>query len=159
MRYTALILYALNNHIINSKDSEKLINYNNNLANALNKCLDIENDNISTFDSWTEEEMNNAITQILNVCEDSAKEVRNIWPRSDDDSLEKAVLTVISYNILFYNKAKEIVPYKHIKDLTEEQEIEGDKIDKELENFIKDFDKAFENLKAIQKEFSDNYNF
>lgn len=156
---TALILYALNNHITNSKDSEKLINYNNNLANALNKCLDIENDNISTFDSWTEEEMNNAITQILNVCEDSAKEVRNIWPRGDDDSLEKAVLTVISYNILFYNKAKEIVPYKHIKNLTEEQEIESDKIDKELENFIKDFDKAFENLKAIQKEFSDNYNF
>ena len=156
---TALILYALYNYTINNKDNEKLTNYNNSLTESLNKCLKAEDKNISTFKSWTENEMNNAITEILNTCKTSAKEIYNIWPRNWDDSLENATLTVISYNISFYTKAKEIVPYKHINNLTEEQKIESDKIDKELENFIKEFDKAFENLKAVQKEFSDNYNF
>jgi hypothetical protein len=38
------------------------------------------------------------------------------------------MLTVISYNISFYNKAKEIVPYKNLDNLTEAQEIESGKI-------------------------------
>jgi hypothetical protein len=38
------------------------------------------------------------------------------------------MLDVISYNIMFYNKAKEIVPFKRLESMTEEQEIESDKI-------------------------------
>lgn len=154
---TALVLFTLYNHIINSKDTEKLADYSNNLANALNKCLEAEDENIVVFEDWTEEEMNNAITKIVNTCEESAKEVDSIWPWGNDDSLQKATLTVVSYNVLFYNKARAIIPYKHIESLTEEQEIKSDEIDKELKGLIEKFDKSYEELRVIQKEFSNNY--
>ena len=67
------------------------------------------------------------------------------------------MLTVIAHNISFYNKAKEIIPYKHIENLTEDQEIESDKIWEILNNIIEKFDKSFENLKNIQKEFKNDY--
>ena len=69
------------------------------------------------------------------------------------------MLTVISYNISFYNKAKEIVPYKNLDNLTEAQEIESGKIWEALNELIKKFDKSFENLKEIQKEFKNDYGF
>jgi len=69
------------------------------------------------------------------------------------------MLTVIYYNVLFFNKAKEIVPYKRIENLTEEQEIEGNKISEVLEDLIDKFDKSFENLKDVQKEFAKDYGF
>ena len=155
---TALILYAIYNRV-NNKDKDKLTDYNNKLSTALNKCLDIEDENIGTFESWTEDEMNNAIAQILNVCEESSKEAYSIWSWGNDNSLQNAILSVISYNILFYNKSKEIVPYKRLESLTENQKIESDKIDKELKELIEKFDKSYEDLKEVQKEFSDNYNF
>jgi hypothetical protein len=67
------------------------------------------------------------------------------------------MLSVISYNIQFYNKAKEIVPYKKLENLTETQEIESGKIEENLESIIEKFDKSFENLKNVQKEFSNDY--
>ena len=156
---TALLLYTLYNYVTDNKDNEKLIDYNNSLTSALNKCLDKEDENIPAFESWTEDEMNNAISQILDTCKESTKEVRSIWTWDDDSSLQEAVLTVISYNILFYNKAKEIVPYKRISELTEDQEVESNKIDEELKDLIEKFDKSYEDLKAIQKEFYNNYSF
>ena len=93
----------------------------------------------------------------MDACKESAKEIYNIWKIEENDSLQKAMLSVISYNIQFYNKAKEIVPYKRLENLTETQEIESDKIEKNLENLIKKFDKSFENLKNVQKEFSNDY--
>jgi len=91
------------------------------------------------------------------VCKESAKEIYNIWMIEENDSLQNAMLTVISYNILFYNKAKEIVPYKRIENMTEEQEIESDKIWNDLKNLIKKFDESFDNLKKVQKEFANDY--
>jgi hypothetical protein len=67
------------------------------------------------------------------------------------------MLSVISYNIQFYNKAKEIVPYKKLENLTETQEIESGKIEENLESLIEKFDKSFENLKNVQKEFANDY--
>ena len=101
--------------------------------------------------------MNNAISKILEACKESAKEVYNIGIIEENDSLQKAMLTVISYNISFYNKEKEIVPYKRIENLTDEQEAESDKIWEVLNGLIKNFDKSFENLKNIQKEFAKDY--
>ena len=69
------------------------------------------------------------------------------------------LLYVRYYNVLFFNKAKEIVPYKRIENLTEEQEIEGNKISEVLEDLIDKFDKSFENLKDVQKEFAKDYGF
>jgi len=103
--------------------------------------------------------MNKAIDKILSACKESAKEIYNIWDWEWDVSLKNAVLTVISYNISFYTKAKWIVPYKRLENLTETQEIESNKIDKELKDLIEKFDKSYENLKSVQKEFSEIYNF
>ena len=153
---TALILYALYEHI-NNKNNDVASDYNYNLTKALNKCLDAEEEYISTFEDGTEEEMNNAISKILEACKESAKEVYNIVIIEENDSLQKAMLTVISYNISFYNKEKEIVPYKRIENLTDEQEAESDKIWEVLNGLIKNFDKSFENLKNIQKEFAKDY--
>ena len=155
---TALILYALYEHI-NNKNNDVASDYNYNLTKALNKCLDVEEEYISTFEDGTEEEMNNAISKILDACKESAKEVYNIGIIEENDSLQKAMLTVISYNISFYNKAKDIVPYKRIENLTEEQEAESSKIWEVLNGLIKKFDKSFEDLKDIQKEFADDYGF
>jgi hypothetical protein len=63
----ALILYALNNHITNNKNSTA-INYNYDLTKSINKCLNAEEDNISAFESGTEEDMYNAINKILDAC-------------------------------------------------------------------------------------------
>jgi len=101
--------------------------------------------------------MYNAINAILDVCKASAKEIYNIGSLEDDDSLQKAMLTVISYNISFYNKAKEIVPYKRLKTLTDTQKIESDKIEDVLEDLITKFDESFENLKNVQKEFASDH--
>ena len=152
----ALILYALFKHITNYKD-ETVIEYNYNLTKSINKCLNTEEENVSVFENGTEEEMNNAINKILDACKESAKEIYSIGTIEDDDSLQKAMLTVISYNISFYNKAKEIVPYKHLEKLTETQEIESDKISKDLRDLIKKFDESLDNLKKIQKEFTNDY--
>ena len=151
----ALILYALNNHIKNGKDTAS--NYNYSLTTSINKCIDTEEENIDVFENGTEEEMNNAISKILDVCKASAKEIYSIGSLENDDSLQKAMLTVISYNISFYNKAKEIVPYKRLKTLTDAQKIESDKIENALDDLIDKFDKSFENLKNIQKEFANDY--
>jgi len=153
---TALILYALYNHIINNEDA---IDYNYNLTTSINKCIDTEEKYISIFNSWTEEEMYNAINTILDVCKTSAKEIYNIGSLEDDDSLQKAMLTVISYNISFYDKAKEIIPYKRLETLTDDQKIESKKIENVLDDLINKFDKSFENLKEIQKEFKNDYGF
>ena len=155
---TALLLYALYNHITNNKNNAA-IDYNYNLTIAINKCLDAEEENISVFESGTEEEMYNAISKILDACKDSAKEIYNIWVIEENDSLQKAMLTVISYTISFYNKAKEIVPYKRLENMTEIQEIESGKISEVLEDLIKKFDESFEKLKEIQKEFKNDYGF
>lgn len=155
---TALILYALYTHITNTKNNVA-VDYNYNLTKSINKCLDIEEENIWVFENGTEEEMYNAINEILSTCKESAKEIYSIWKIEENDSLQKAMLTVISYNISFYNKAKEIVPYKHVEDLAESQEVESNKIDEELKNLIKKFDESFENLKNIQKEFAKDYGF
>jgi hypothetical protein len=77
----------------------------------------------------------------------------------ENDSLQKAMLNVVYYNVLFFNKAKEIVPYKRIENLTETQEIESGKISEVLEDLIVKFDESFENLKAVQKEFAKDYGF
>lgn len=153
---TALILYALNKHITNNKDNVAA-DYNYKLTTSINKCLDAEEANINAFENGTEEEMNNAISKILDACKESAKEIYNIWKIEENDSLQKAMLSVISYNIQFYNKAKEIVPYKKLENLTETQEIESDKIEENLESLIEKFDKSFENLKNVQKEFANDY--
>ena len=153
---TALILYALNKHITNNKDNVAA-DYNYKLTTSINKCLDAEEANINAFENGTEEEMNNAISKILDACKESAKEIYNIWKIEENDSLQKAMLSVISYNIQFYNKAKEIVPYKKLENLTETQEIESGKIEENLESLIEKFDKSFENLKNVQKEFSNDY--
>lgn len=152
----ALVLYALNNHITNNK-GKVAVDYNYNLTTSINKCLDAEEENLTVFESGTEQEMNEAISKILDACKDSAKEIYNIWVLEENDSLQKAMLTVISYNISFYNKAKEIVPYKRIENLTEAQKIESDKIWEVLENLIKKFDESFENLREVQKEFANDY--
>ena len=153
----ALLLYTLYQHI-NTKNNVA-VDYNYNLTVSINKCLDAEEENIWAFESGTEEEMNNAISKILDACKASANEIYNIGIIEENDSLQKAMLTVISYNILFYNKAKEIVPYKRIDNLTETQEIESGKIWEVLNDLIKQFDESFENLKNIQKEFKDDYGF
>jgi len=155
---SALILYELNRHITNNKN-DAAIDYNYNLTTSINKCLDTEEENINIFENGTEEEMNNAISKILDACKDSAREIYNIWVIEENDSLQKAMLTVISYNISFYNKAKEIVPYKVLENLTESQEIESDKIWEALHNLIEKFDESFENLKKVQKEFKSDYGF
>ena len=152
----ALVLYALNNHITNNK-GKVAVDYNYNLTTSINKCLDAEEKNLTVFESGTEQEMNEAISKILDACKDSAKEIYNIWVLEENDSLQKAMLTVISYNISFYNKAKEIVPYKRIENLTEAQKIESDKIWEVLENLIKKFDESFEKLREVQKEFANDY--
>jgi len=154
---TALILYSLYKHIKNNKDTA--IDYNYNLTESINKCINAEEENLSVFESGTNEEMYNAIDKILAACKESAKEIYNIWTIEENDSLQKAMLTVISYNISFYNKAKEIVPYKNLDNLTEAQEIESGKIWEALNELIKKFDKSFENLKEIQKEFKNDYGF
>ena len=154
---TALILYSLYKHIKNNKDTA--IDYNYNLTESINKCINAEEENLSVFESGTNEEMYNAIDKILAACKESAKEIYNIWAIEENDSLQKAMLTVISYNISFYNKAKEIVPYKNLDNLTEAQEIESGKIWEALNELIKKFDKSFENLKEIQKEFKNDYGF
>jgi len=156
---TALLLYSLYNHITNNKDNSVAIDYNYNLTTSIKKCLDTEEENISVFESGTEEEMNNAISKILDVCKDSAKEIYNIGSLEDNESLEKAMLKVIFYNISFYNKAKEIVPYKRLKNLTDAQKIESDKIENALDELIIKFDESFENLKNVQKEFKNDYGF
>ena len=154
----ALILYALNNHITNNKNSTA-INYNYDLTKSINKCLNAEEDNISAFESGTEEDMYNAINKILDACKWSADEIFNIGMIEENDSLQKAMLNVVYYNVLFFNKAKEIVPYKRIENLTETQEIESGKISEVLEDLIVKFDESFENLKAVQKEFAKDYGF
>ena len=154
----ALLLYALYEHITNNKDNAA-IDYNYNLTTSINKCLNAEEDNIGAFESGTEEDMYDAINKILDACKESAKEIYNIGIIEENDSLENAMLTVIYYNVLFFNKAKEIVPYKRIENLTEEQEIEGNKISEVLEDLIDKFDKSFENLKDVQKEFAKDYGF
>jgi hypothetical protein len=58
---------------------------------------------------------------------------------------------------MFYNKAKEIVPFKRLESMTEEQEIESDKIWEALHNLIEKFDKSFKKLKEVQKEFASDY--
>ena len=151
-------MYALYEHITNNKDNAA-IDYNYNLTTSINKCLNAEEDNIGAFESGTEEDMYDAINKILDACKESAKEIYNIGIIEENDSLENAMLTVIYYNVLFFNKAKEIVPYKRIENLTEEQEIEGNKISEVLEDLIDKFDKSFENLKDVQKEFAKDYGF
>lgn len=155
---TALLLYTLYKHITNNRNNIA-IDYNYNLTIAINKCLDTEEEKINVFESGTEEEMYNAISEILDVCKDSAKEIYNIWVIEENDSLQKAMLTVISYTISFYNKAKEIVPYKRLENMTEIQEIESGKIWEVLDNLIDKFDESFERLKEIQKEFKNDYGF
>lgn len=155
---TALILYALYNHITNSKNNVA-IDYNYDLTESISKCLDAEEENLVVFEDGTEDEMYNAINNILIACKQSAKEIYNIGTIEENDSLQKAMLTVIAYNISFYNKAKEIVPYKGIEDMTDAQEIESNKIDEELKSLIVAFDQSFENLKTIQKEFAEDYGF
>jgi hypothetical protein len=103
--------------------------------------------------------MYNAINKILDTCKESAKEIYSIGSLENNNSLQKAMLTVISYNIQFYNKAKEIVPYKRLETLTDEQKIESKKIENVLDDLINEFDKSFENLKEIQKEFKNDYGF
>ena len=155
---TALVLYALYEHITNSKNNVA-VDYNYNLTESINKCLDVEEENISVFESGTEEEMYNAISKILAACKESAKDIYSIGMIEENDTLQKAMLSVISYNISFYNKAKEIVPYKHIENMTEAQEIESNKIWEVLQGLIEKFDKSFENLKNVQKEFAEDYGF
>ena len=153
---TALLIYGLYNHIMNNKNNVA-VDYNYNLTTSINKCLDTEEENIGAFESGTEEEMNNAIIKILDACKDSAREIYKIGTIEENDSLQKAMLDVISYNIMFYNKAKEIVPFKRLESMTEEQEIESDKIWEALHNLIEKFDKSFEKLKEVQKEFASDY--
>ena len=155
---TAIILYALYNHIRNNNDNAA-IDYNYELTTSINKCLDAEEENIWVFENGTEDEMNNAISQILDACKESAKEIYNIWKIEENDSLQKAMLAVISYNISFYDKAKEIVPYKRMENMTETQEMESDKIWEALNDLINKFDKSFENLKHVQEEFKNDYGF
>ena len=69
------------------------------------------------------------------------------------------MLAVTTNNISFYNKAKEIVPYKRLENMTKVQETESDKISEVLHGLIEKFDESFENLKAIQKEFANDYGF
>ena len=155
---TAIILYALYNHIRSNNDNAA-IDYNYELTTSINKCLDAEEENIWVFENGTEDEMNNAISQILDACKESAKEIYNIWKIEENDSLQKAMLAVISYNISFYDKAKEIVPYKRMENMTETQEMESDKIWEALNDLINKFDKSFENLKHVQEEFKNDYGF
>lgn len=154
---TALLLYTLYNYIKNGKNTA--INYNYDLTTSINKCIDTEEENIKVFENWTEEEMYNAINKILDTCKESAKEIYSIWSLENNNSLQKAMLTVISYNIEFYNKSKEIVPYKRLETLTDDQKIESKKIENVLDDLINKFDKSFENLKEIQKEFKNDYGF
>lgn len=155
---TAIILYALYNHIRSNNDNAA-IDYNYELTTSINKCLDAEEENIWVFEDGTEDDMNNAISQILDACKESAKEIYNIWKIEENDSLQKAMLAVISYNISFYDKAKEIVPYKRMENMTETQEMESDKIWEALNDLINKFDKSFENLKHVQEEFKNDYGF
>ena len=154
---TALILYTLYDYITNGK--EAAINYNYKLTTSINKCLDAEDKNIGAFESGTKEEMNNAINEILNACKEATKEIYNIWAIEENDSLWRAMLAVTTNNISFYNKAKEIVPYKRLENMTKVQETESDKISEVLHGLIEKFDESFENLKAIQKEFTNDYGF
>ncbi len=154
----ALILYALYKHVMNNKD-DVAANYNYDLTKSINKCLVAEEDNIAAFESGTEEDMYNSINKILDACKESAEEIHKIWIIEENDSLQNAMLNVVYYNVLFFNKAKEIVPYKRIENLTETQEIESNKISEVLEDLIIKFDASFENLKAVQKEFAKDYGF
>jgi hypothetical protein len=70
-------LYALNNHITNNK-GKVAVDYNYNLTTSINKCLDAEEENLTVFESGTEQEMNEAISKILDACKDSAEEIYNI---------------------------------------------------------------------------------
>ena len=70
--------------------------------------------------------MYNSINKILDACKESAEEIYTIGIIEENDSLQKAMLTVVYYNVLFFNKAKEIVPYKRMENLTGEQEIGKD---------------------------------
>ena len=156
----ALILYTLYKAIYSADDKiSPVIDYNDSMVNSVNACVNVQGDVSDIIENWTTAQIQSAFKKVVNVCKESEKEVKNLWDWDGDDSLQKAVLNLLSYSISYYNKALELTSYRDLEGVTYSQEKEYESLQSELDELDEKFKKSSKDLEDVQSKFAEKYGF
>lgn len=159
----ALILYTLYKSIYSGNDNYEsdslIIDYNNDIVDALDACTDAQEEMTDIIENWTVDQMEWAFKYLLNVYKKSEQKVKDLWTWNGDDSLQKAALKMLDSGIAYCNKALELIPYFKLDDLTTSQERKAENIRSELQDINKKYNEYSNDFDIIQESFANKHGY
>ena len=145
-----------------------VVRYNDNLVELASQCILSEDSIWDAYNDYEEgkstmEDVQQAISNTIEECQNSTNQINELWDWEWDSSLKDSVIDIIEKKMDYYAKFWELVLYLpylwNDEKLPDEEAATYTQILSDLDILDSELEEANNNLIAVQETFSSNHGF
>lgn len=141
--------------------NDDAIDYNDKIVDITNYCINSENTILSILsnEDYDNKDLNDAIDNTINICDDSIKKINELWDFGWDSSLKDDSMLLIANYISYYRQFRKAIPYSSLETLSDSQQKEYESLMDKLNNSNGNISIMSKKLLDTQESFAKKYWF
>jgi len=149
--YTSSHSSITKNEVISLTNND-VIDYNDKIVDIMWYCTTSENTiwEIYSNEDYNDKDLNDAVDDTIEVCNNSIKKINELWDFEWDSSLKDDSMLYIANYVSYYKLFKKAIPYFSLETLSDSQQ-------KEYENLMDKLDDLNKDIDAMSKKLWDTH--